>query len=895
MTLASPLWLWLLAALPAIGLLAWRNRAARTRQRLAVATLLRSLTLVLLALACARPVLLEHSREISVVYAIDVSKSIAPAFVRQTIDWIRAENARHHPAQVRYVVFASQARLLESADDVLAIPVSADGEATPGSLDQGATDLEQALRTALFGFAPDHARRLVLVSDGNQTHGDVWRALARLRAEHVRLFAVPATVAVSNDAWVEAISLPQGVRQQEPVRTSVNVFSRARTRARVELADGSRVLGARSSILEAGENEIAFQIRLPDAGSNVLTARVSAEGDEDARNDTLSESVWVGPRPRVLYVESAPESAHYLADALRAQHIDVTVTKAAATSAEELAGFDAVILSDVPAGSIDATAARSLEGFVRDRGRGLIFAAGENTFGKRGYAASEVERLLPVRLQGKRKRRELDLVLLIDRSHSMRGRKLELAKTAALATLDLLEPQHRLAVVAFDSRAHDVVPLAEVAGKRRAEDLISSMTASGQTNIYYALVEAQRILADSTAGTKHIILLSDGLTAPPPGAAIALSNSEEAQEAVRKARAETMRQIGVQVAEPALEPAARSGGMEGVVAELAQANVTLSTVAIGDKPNLELMKRLATEGHGKGYVAGSDAEIPGLFVSETRRLLGEAIVEEPFRPTVLNRSDAIAGVDFASGPPLKGFVVARPKRFSEVLLQAVKQEPLLVETHYGLGKTVAFLSDVKNRWAAQWLTWDGYARFWAQVVRDAIARTAGEGMSWHVQRQGGDALIEVSALDGNRMYRDGLRPRVRVTRPDATGVTAALRQIGPGRYRASVPMTPDGSAPYRFEVLAGGGIVKSDLAQLGTRSVSYPWSDEYRVLPPNNGLLRALSEQTGGIFAPNADEIFAPLGDGALTAKPLWHWFAAAALALFLLDILARRTPRFLG
>jgi Mg-chelatase subunit ChlD len=180
-------------------------------------------------------------------------------------------------------------------------------------------------------------------------------------------------------------------------------------------------------------------------------------------------------------------------------------------------------------------------------------------------------------LQGKRKRRELDLVLLIDRSHSMRGRKLELAKTAALATLDLLEPQHRLAVVAFDSRAHDVVPLAEVAGKRRAEDLISSMTASGQTNIYYALVEAQRILADSTAGTKHIILLSDGLTAPPPGAAIALSNSEEAQEAVRKARAETMRQIGVQVAEPALEPAARSGGMEGVVAELAQANVTLST------------------------------------------------------------------------------------------------------------------------------------------------------------------------------------------------------------------------------------------------------------------------------------------------------------------------------
>src|SRR5262249_26096884 len=150
-----------------------------------------------------------------------------------------------------------------------------------------------------------------------------------------------------------------------------------------------------------------------------------------------------------------------------------------------------------------------------------------------------------------------------------------------------------------------------------------------------------------------------------------------------------------------------------------------------------------------------DAEVPGLFVAETRRLLGEAIVEEAFRPSVINRAEAIAEVDFAHGPPLKGFVVARPKHFSEVLLQALKQEPLLVETHYGLGKTVAFLSDVKNRWATQWLSWEGYGRFWAQVVRNAIARSAGEGISWHVQRQDDYALIELRALDANRMYREG--------------------------------------------------------------------------------------------------------------------------------------------
>ena len=287
--------------------------------------------------------------------------------------------------------------------------------------------------------------------------------------------------------------------------------------------------------MQPGENEIALPVRFPRTGSHLLTAQVSAAGDQDARNDALSQSVWVGPRPRVLYVESAPESAHYLAQALRAHHIDVTVATAEALRADRglLAGQDAVVLSDIEARNIDAQTALALEEFVRDHGRGLIFAAGERTYGKQGYAGSRVEHLLPVHFKGKRKRRDLDLVLLIDRSHSMRGRKLELAKSAALSTLDLLEDHHRLAVVAFDSRPHDVVPLAPVGGKRRAEDLIASMTSSGQTNIYAALRHAQQLLAGSTAATRHIILLSDGITAPSAGTP--RSSSEEAQELVRKA------------------------------------------------------------------------------------------------------------------------------------------------------------------------------------------------------------------------------------------------------------------------------------------------------------------------------------------------------------------------
>src|SRR5262249_57279807 len=139
----------LLAGWPGIWGLAWVSRAGRSRRRLVAATLLRSLTLILLAVALAQPMLLERSRALSVVYAIDISKSVAPGFLRQTIDWIRAQNARYAPAQARFVVFASQARIFESVDDVLAVAVSTGDQPTSGALDQGATDLEPGLRAAL--------------------------------------------------------------------------------------------------------------------------------------------------------------------------------------------------------------------------------------------------------------------------------------------------------------------------------------------------------------------------------------------------------------------------------------------------------------------------------------------------------------------------------------------------------------------------------------------------------------------------------------------------------------------------------------------------------------------------------------------------------------------------
>ncbi len=196
--------------MPLVWLLAWRNRASVARARVAGATVLRSLALAAIVAALLQPMLHRTSEEVSVVYVLDVSSSVSPRFLDEALDWIAQVNERHQPAQSRVVVFADRAELVDSVDAVRALALTAeDGAARATARSTRAPPTwRKVCWPTLPGFAPGLAKRIVLLSDGNQTEGDVWRAMLRLQAEGARVFAVPATVAADNDAWVERIVVP---------------------------------------------------------------------------------------------------------------------------------------------------------------------------------------------------------------------------------------------------------------------------------------------------------------------------------------------------------------------------------------------------------------------------------------------------------------------------------------------------------------------------------------------------------------------------------------------------------------------------------------------------------------------------------------------------------------
>jgi uncharacterized membrane protein len=838
-----------LALLPLVLWMARRSASSLAPRHRRVLTVVRLGALLCAIGALLRPVWLATAESVSVAYLLDVSRSIDPGYVDAAIRWIDAADRQGRPARSRFIAFADRPRSAGSAEDIRKVPVARDGAGSAGAIDQAATDIEAALDMAADGFAAGELKRVVLISDGNATVGDAWRSLDRLRRDGVRVFTLPAAVRSGSDAWVEGIDVPAVVQRDEPTVVTVRVYSQFEARGRVTLSRDGRPLGRRDLTLAKGTNRVPFTVRMPAAGTGTLVAEIAVEGDTLADNDRATAALTVQPRPRVLYVEGAPETAAYLRDALARAGLDVTVGSVAGLPATPagLEPYGAVILSDVAAQDLGESRMQALATYVRDAGGGLVFASGERTYGEAGYRESALERVLPVTFEAQEKQRDIALVIVLDRSYSMKGRKLDLAKAATLGALDLLEERHRFGVITFDSQPDMTVPLAPVRSKRKAEDLIARFTAGGQTNIYPALQTAYRVLADVKAKTKHVILLSDGDT--------------------------------------------QAADFQRLATRMAEAKMTVTTVAIGSEADLALMENIARWGKGRFYHTVSPERVPQIFADETRRVVNQSLVEEPVRAVVKRKAEMLRGIDFAAAPALRGFVSTKPKDSAEQYLVTDTGAPLLARWQVGLGKAVVFTSDVKNRWAADWLGWPGYATLWSQVVRETLRRDAGEQVDFAAVREGTDVVLTLTVLDAGGGFRDALAPVVSATAPDGTERKVTLRQVGPGRYEGRAMGGAAGTGAWRFALTAAGGVGKASAARAAVRELHRPFPDELRLLPTNLPFLRALAEQTGGRFAPEPAEVFASYGDGSTVPRPLWPWFAAAALALYLLDLAIRRVP----
>jgi Ca-activated chloride channel family protein len=238
-----------------------------------------------------------------------------------------------------------------------------------------------------------------------------------------------------------------------------------------------------------------------------------------------------------------------------------------------------------------------------------------------------------------------------------------------------------------------------------------------------------------------------------------------------------------------------------------------------------------------------------------------------------------------SAPPLLGHVMTRHRPSAEQILTTPAGDPLLSWWRFGLGMSAAFTSDASSRWAANWVSWEHYSRFWSQVVRHCIQNGEPTGLATSVTDNGLLSTIKVIAVDRDDGFLNRAEIQIRVVDPDGRSATYQAGQTAPGEYQVQVEMRTPGAWQYHVTT-AVGGITRSETSH--AHIVGY--SEEFRQHEVNVDLLRTIALSTGGQYAPNAGDVFQQSADQfVVTSRSVDDYLTLAVLLLFVLDVALQR------
>ncbi len=853
-----PALLWLLLVLIPLWGLALAVPRRLPPWRFYGSLLLRSLLILVLVLSLAGTQLVSPVNHLTTVFLLDGSDSVTPSARGRAETFVQEALRTMSPADQAAIVVFGENALVERAPSTIQTLGSIASVPTANR-----TDLQEAIQLGLALFPADAQKRLVLLSDGGENTGQ-----ARSSAQLAAAGGVPIEVIdlagpeSGGEALVARLEAPSQAREGQESELVAVVESTVEQSVQLRIFADDELIVDQQQNLTVGSNRFTVRVSSEEVGFRRYRVQIDPQQDGRVQNNEAAALVHVQGPPRVLLIANQASEARNLLDALQAAQVQAEVSTPA-DMPHDLAGlsnYEAVVLVNVPAREMPVEVMRILPGYVRDLGKGLIMIGGDESFGVGGYGRTPLEEALPVYMdvRDRQERPNLALVFVIDKSGSMDAchcanpsrnsatfqpggeRKVDIAKEAVIQASALLSEQDTLGIVTFDSNAYSTLPATRGASPDAVADAVAAIDPNGSTNVYEGLQEAEAMLNGVDARIKHVILLTDGWGG---------SGSH-------LATAERMREQGM----------------------------TLTVVAAGSG-SAEYLDNLATAGGGRYYPVEDMSDVPQIFLQETITAVGNYIVEHPFVPAVAGNSPILDG--FTEGfPGLSGYNGSTLKETARAVLVSDDQSPILAQWQYGLGRSVAWTSDAQSKWARNWVRWDAYPRFAAQMVGWVVPQESNQNIITDTRIEGPQTIINVMVQDNQGDVYEDLQMTATIIQEDHVQASVPLMQVGPGSYRTSVSGLSPGTYLVQLAGQQEGRTLVQDVAGL-----VIPYSPEYRQDQHNPTLLADLMRLTGGRPLEEPEESFAHTDNLKRVSRAQEIALPLLGLALLLLplDIAIRR------
>lgn len=911
----QPWWLLLLLLLPLLWMFSFHSLSGLGRYRRVFALLFRSAVFTLLVLALAGIQIQKISDRVTVIYLLDQSESIPKPTREAMLEYVMQDVKVHRrTGDLRSATEDKAGVIIFGREATIEYPPIADQIQNVGTLETlfelrtDATNIASALKLAQASFPEDSAKRIVVVTDGNENLGDARLVASALADSGIGIDVVPIILNAQAEVAIEKIALPSDIRRGQPIEARVVLenYSKDEVTGRLRVtrrygnqdeplsATPDSAGGDMPITLKPGKNVFTFQhtIEVP-AGYTYRADFVPDNPGADVvlQNNSASTFTHVRGKGRVLLIEDweSPREFESLIQRLGEKNIEVEVMPSDRlfTSLAELQGFDCVVLANVPRASGGGeTTTREATNFSDEQiamlvrnteqfGCGLVMIGGPSSFGAGGWTNTELEKAMPVDFQIKNAKVKAigALVMMLHASEIAEGNHWQ--KVIAEEALKVLGPSDYCGCLHWDNFTsksewlwHDVPGgkgLAQIRDRQKIwMGKIGRMQPGDMPDFDPAMNMALNEFIPNPASLKHMIVISDGDPSPP-------SNS--------------------------------------VLASYKRNTIKVSTVAVGAHGPAESsrLQSIATTTGGKYYRVNNPKALPRIFQIEARKVARPLIKEDSkgFPISVEDSSHEML-VGLSPPQPVTGFVLTSKKEnpLVEVLMRAKDIDPengtILAAWRYGAGKTVAFTSDAGKRWSNAWLGSEEYDKFFSQMIRYAMRPVNEEG-KFNVASDVKDGMVRVvvTALDKDDEFLNFLNMSGVGTGPEMSTLDLQFRQDAPGRYIAEFPADRAGS--YLLAVNTGQNNAAPLLA-----GVTVPYSPEFRERESNQALITSLaSTQPAGGEAGKIIE--GPLTKGsvdrlvssvdtfrrtlakAMSSRDFWPILLLIAAFVFLTDIFIRR------
>jgi len=900
LTVGRPLWLVLLPLLVVpLVLFSFKSLAGLGKVRRIVAILIRTSVVGAIVLALAEVQTVRRNEKLTTMYVVDASESIPQEYRGTVLSYVTEDSKKRNKTKddLTGVIVFGKGPSVEAppapteANLMLGIESTVDGEYT---------DLGGAIKLALATFPEDTARRIVVISDGNENRGNALEQALAAKDLGVQIDVLPVDYFYDKEVLVEKVSLPPDVKKGETV--NINVVVRASEPTKGTLQVFQKDSDNRSVPAPGNEKPVPVDLR---RGVNVFTLKqlinepsfytFTAEfvpekgsGDRRAINNVATGFTYARGTAQVLLIEGTRGEHAELVRALREKKLEVKTLTAPGVGGSgneggdplpddlgQLQPFDTVILGNVPKDSLTESQQRLIEANVHDMGAGLIMLGGENSFGAGGWMNTPIEKALPVDMQIKalKVQGKGALVQIMHATEIPEGNYW--MKVIAQEAIKTLSSYDYCGMVHWEGQEAWLFTIRQVgAGKPSMLRAIDRMTPGDMPAFDPTLVMAMGGLRKvQDAMTKHIILISDGDPAAP---------------------------------------------LPQTINQLVANKITVTTVIVAahgnDPGSIATMRDIAVKTKGRFYQVTNPRALPRIYQKEARIISRPLIFEQgkPWLPIVKFTSEPIVGLS-GTVPPITGLVQTSPKE-SELVevpiispLPSEQPPPLLAHWSYGLGRSVAFTSDAGRKWAAGWPSWENYAAFWSQVVRWSMRPVDNRNLTLNVRREEGKIKVVVDALDKESQFLNFLQIQGSILSPDLKRTKVDLVQTAPGRYEGTVE-NAEASGNYFVNLGYSGADNVKGVVSTG---VSVPYSDEYRELRSNPGNLESIASLTNGEILswkrrqdgtidlartldasrPFRRDKFTQIPRGL---SPLWPFLLFFSAVLFLGDVAVRRvSPDF--